>query len=76
MTNQPDEPQGEMKACERKYSHHGNVHPETVVDWFLTTVRHWFERDDNLFFGQRDAARAYLDGWIKTGEFSPDNTTL
>lgn len=53
------------------------VHPGIVVLWFLALKSHWFDDPDNLFYGQRERAKAYLYKWVETGEIADDdNTTL
>lgn len=52
------------------------VHPDIVVLWFLALKSHWFDDPNNMFFGMREHAKAYLYKWIETGEPADDNTTL
>lgn len=54
----------------------GKVHPDTIVLWFLALNYYWFEDATNLFYGQREAAKAFLDQWAQTGELPDDNSTL
>jgi hypothetical protein len=64
------------KAHEARYALTHAVHPDIVVLWFLALKSHWFDDPNNMFYGQREQAKAYLYKWVETGELADDNTTL
>lgn len=63
-------------AHEARYAMTHPVHPDIVVLWFLALKSRWFDDPANMFYGQREAAKAYLYKWVETGEIADDNTTL
>lgn len=64
------------KAHDARYVMAHAVHPDIVVLWFLALKSHWFDNPDNLFYGQREQAKAFLYKWVETGGIADDNTTL
>lgn len=64
------------KAHDARYRMTHPVHPDIVVLWFLALKSHWFDDSKNMFYGQREQAKAYLYKWVETGQLADDCTTL